>query len=562
MRGLVGNPPPWSIVSLAMLLCAASIVAAEPPRRVRPRTQPINALPAQGAFPAGPGAVAGSPPVPCDLDELAANIKAAVHNKCVGYQFAIYHDGRLFRKFHGGMARTDGDAPARVMSSSDRLELASVSKTFNAIATIKVLALKGKTVNAKIHPYLPEGWAIDDTVRELTFRDLLSHTSKLPKRSVRYKPGTVNQPIKDALNKGRIGKEEYNNINYDILRVCVPYLVDSASMKAAEGDEETHEIALANCFAGLVRKHVFQPAGIGNRITLKDWHPSGSDYKFARYYKFATAGSGGEAAPNRSRQPGRGGWKMNAVQVAQVASALNAGRILTPSQFTAMKNGKLGISRRNVEYGAAYGHSGSNPGTKGSSTGYLILPGNVQVALLLNSKSNECGRPVDIIANAFNEACRSPDLVVTDFKALGSATYEDGKLKVPFSMTVRNQGKESTKHNFANAVRYGDSYRWTGLMDALGAGGSRTVLGIVSIPDPGKSLAGKRIKLVAYCDAPIAAGDTSIPPYGRVKESNEPNNFTRSFEVTAPGTSGGLAPAVQATPKRAASRVTPPRRAP
>jgi hypothetical protein len=234
---------------------------------------------------------------------------------------------------------------------------------------------------------------------------------------------------------------------------------------------------------------------------------------------------------------------MTAQQVAQVIAALEAGYLLPAGQVQAMKDGKLGIFSGTSELGTFYGHNGkSHGGDKGGRAQYLAFPNNIQVALMINSFDNACGSDHDdLIRDAWLDACKFPDLVVTSFTATGAAKFENGKLVIPISMTIKNQGKGATRNNFVNAVRYNQDFRWSGIMDPLAAGASKTVDGSVSIPDPQKGLAGKTIKLVAFCDAPIAAADTSMPEYGRVKESNEPNNLTKSVEVQAPLAIGNVA---------------------
>lgn len=538
------------LTTLAVIALVPATTSAAPPQKTKPAQQAVLAIPAPGVTPlGGAGNLAGSPTVNCDLEELADNLKATFHDKCMGYQIAIFHDGKLFKELHGGLARNSADSPARSISASDRLEMGSVSKTLNAIATIKVLTLKGKTVDEPISPYLPKSWAKHQTISGLKFRHLLSHTSGLEEFSTidpqDYTPGKINQGIKNVLAKGVVHAQtsSYNNMNYELLRVLVPYLSDPAVMKAAEGDEKEHEKALADCFTGLVRQHVFVPAGIGSKVFLKDYHPSGSNYDYARYYNFSNPKSAGVASEDRSLRPGRGGWKMTAQDLGQVAAALEAGYLTTPGQLQAMKEDKLGLFSGDTELGRYYGHNGKSHAGSAAGRGQICMfPGNVQVALLINSDGNTfSGSTGDNLRDAWLDACQFPDLVVTSFTATGAAKFEDGKLKVPFSMTVKNQGKAATKNNFVNAVRYNQDFRWSGIMDPLAAGASKTVSGSVSIPDPQKSLAGKTIKVVAYCDAPIAAADTSIPLYGRVKESNEPNNLTKSIEVKAPAAIGNLA---------------------
>lgn len=126
------------------------------------------------------------------------------------------------------------------------------------------------------------------------------------------------------------------------------------------------------------------------------------------------------------------------------------------------------------------------------------------------------------------------DLTVESFESQGQIRYRNGKLEIPFRMKIRNLGDLPTPANVLNGVSFGKQYRWSGLMKSVPAHGTRVATGVVKIPDPGQLQKGRRVKLVAMADAPIAAADTSIPKSGRVQENNETNNY-RTLEVKVPG---------------------------
>lgn len=119
---------------------------------------------------------------------------------------------------------------------------------------------------------------------------------------------------------------------------------------------------------------------------------------------------------------------------------------------------------------------------------------------------------------------QKPDLIVQQFKRTAAPRYKNGYWEIPVSFKVKNQGNASANNMFVNGVQHGAHYRWSGFMQPLPPGATRTSTGIVKLPDASKILAGKTVRLVAFADAPIAAADTSMPAYGRVQESNERNN--------------------------------------
>ena len=124
-----------------------------------------------------------------------------------------------------------------------------------------------------------------------------------------------------------------------------------------------------------------------------------------------------------------------------------------------------------------------------------------------------------------------PDLVVTSFKAAGQPKVQGKEIWIPVHVEIRNQGKRAAKGKFAVAIKRLGTWRWVKLTETLGRGQSRKMQGIVKIPK--RRFGRKMTKLVVMVDAPIAAGDTSLPKTGRVKESNEANN-TKTLSVKLP----------------------------
>lgn len=140
-------------------------------------------------------------------------------------------------------------------------------------------------------------------------------------------------------------------------------------------------------------------------------------------------------------------------------------------------------------------------------------------------------------AQNYQIATNLPDLRVTAF-AVVQPKYVGTNLVVSFTMVVQNVGNKTTGTHFFNAIYLGDKVVWSGKSDALVPDASHRINGDVSISDPGKSYAGKSFTLVAKADARLIAGDTSVPLWAFVKESNEQNNTFQSVTLTAPKSFG------------------------
>lgn len=480
--------------------------------------------------------------VPCDIDKFAAGIKQAVHGKCTGYSVAIYRGGKLAKRFAGGMARLSVDSPARGMSVNDQIELGSISKTINAMVLLKALEEKGISIETSISGYLPSNWPQHSTIKsgKVTFHKLLRHTSGLKQfdrfDESKYGPGNYNDHVKEAVKLGVVQSQspKYNNTNYELIRVLLAYVVNKKTAKQYEapGKVKGQEIYFSSLLAAMANNRVFSKGGVLGKPKLYD--PAPAD-KAIRYYHFPTPTAAGRHGNDRRRYPGRGGWKMTAAELAAVLSAWNTNKVLSPKMTADMKKLKLGVFNGECTYGTYYGHNGKSHNTKRSGTSqYIVFPGNIVVTLLLNSAENAHGNKTELLRNAFENACKSADLVVTKFKAAGKPKVQGKEIWIPVHVEVRNQGKATANGKFAVAVKRLNTWRWVTLTATLTSGKSRTMQGIVKIPK--RRFGPKTIKLVAMADAPIAAGDTSMPKWGRVKESNESNN-TRTLSVQLPSTS-------------------------
>jgi hypothetical protein len=191
---------------------------------------------------------------------------------------------------------------------------------------------------------------------------------------------------------------------------------------------------------------------------------------------------------------------------------------------------------------------------EGSNAYIWLVPERRMVMVVMANRDKagvaELGEDLRSIVLGAASATGKPDLVVKEFERTGAVQFKNGKWEIPFRYDVVNQGSSGANISFVNSVQVGSKDRWTGFMNALPSkGASKSVSGVVKIPDPSKLLAGRTLELTAYADVPIAAGDTSVPAWGRIDESNDSNN-TAAISVQIPGGLDltGQKPAVPAAP--------------
>jgi CubicO group peptidase (beta-lactamase class C family) len=152
-----------------------------------------------------------------DLHKVLGNLDAKL-SYAEGHSIAIYNDLDLEYTTSGGHARVNPDV---TMTSTIRMDVLSMSKTITAAGIVRQLLAMGLTPAEKIGPHLPSDWTVDPKVASLTFAHVLTHSGGL-KGDAAEAPAL--QALCAAPPAGTIGKVDYQNINYSLLRLLLAYL--------------------------------------------------------------------------------------------------------------------------------------------------------------------------------------------------------------------------------------------------------------------------------------------------------------------------------------------------
>jgi CubicO group peptidase (beta-lactamase class C family) len=173
------------------------------------------------------------------------NIDAAINGKAVGYAYVILHNGVVTAQNAFGQARTAADPPATTMTAEEPFQIASVSKTITAVAVMHLLAAKQISVKSSIAPYLPPSWPLGQGVDQITFAELLTHTSGFLGAGVvpgdnRFTYAQLKDLLSQDINTNykagcklayalRMFVTCYQNANFSLFRIIIPYLLGSAN---------------------------------------------------------------------------------------------------------------------------------------------------------------------------------------------------------------------------------------------------------------------------------------------------------------------------------------------
>lgn len=324
-----------------------------------------------------------------------------------GYAYAIFVDGRWVEAAggQGGQLRKAIDAPAVLHSPLTRQEIASCSKFITTLAMVRMLDRAGLNLDAPIGAYLPAYMNVIASVGAITFRQLLSHHSGLVGgiNDINITLAKMHQSVQTN-NGAQFNIYQYNNMNFALCRLLLPYVywkevmhLPPQTIAKSETNPTLLDSQLATIFLSFVRTDVFKAAGLPTWEELGATDP-GTNWP-ALYYDNNLEGAAGVTIPPLATtlNLGQGGFDLNAVELAQIASAANEYKIVSNPLLNAIrtgyKNRPLGFNDfRTGAYGRYYFKYGninwSVNGRRGGVATMLVdfdcIQAHVQVAVLSN----------------------------------------------------------------------------------------------------------------------------------------------------------------------------------
>lgn len=252
--------------------------------------------------------------------KLQANICGALSKYSVGYSCQV---GGL-RPAFGGQARTAADPPATPMAPDLVTNVASVSKTMTAIGIIQLLTKNKLSIDSKIAPYLYSDWKEGPNINQLTFKELLTHTSGLGQVStcggdVTY--SRLETLIASGVMQSNIGKPQYGNCNFALLRELMPALLGQPLTGYPDGSLRAQQSA--SLYINYMNVNVFQPVSVPTSACKP---PTGTNRILS--YPVPAASSAGTDWGDWTLSCGGGGWVLSGDQIFRVISDLATGNTL------------------------------------------------------------------------------------------------------------------------------------------------------------------------------------------------------------------------------------------
>lgn len=269
----------------------------------------------------------------CDFEgcisqaKLQANICATLNNHVVGYSCLV---GGL-RPMSGGLARTSANPPSTPMAPSLVTDIASVSKTMTATGILQLLANDGLTIDTKISPYIYSDWKQGPNIGQLTFKNLLTHSSgfgQLPNNAcgngITY--SALETIIANGVQASNIGMPDYGNCNFALLRELMPALLKQPLNNIPNGSQRSQQSSAM--YVSYMQSHVFKPVGVQDSSCKPPVNASG-----ILSYPYPAGSTSGTDWGDWSLQCGSGGWVLSANDIFAVVNNLaNGNTLLTAAQ--------------------------------------------------------------------------------------------------------------------------------------------------------------------------------------------------------------------------------------
>src|SRR5690349_4780275 len=134
-----------------------------------------------------------------------------------GYGFVITQNGQIAQTHEAGIGsilRND-TMPFTINSF---INIASVTKTLTTTTFIQFMRYRGITIDSAIGKWLPDSWPKNPQIRNLTFKQLLTHTSGI--RTSRTGWANLKSVVANALEGPQT--RSYSNVNLALFRAMLP----------------------------------------------------------------------------------------------------------------------------------------------------------------------------------------------------------------------------------------------------------------------------------------------------------------------------------------------------
>lgn len=349
-----------------------------------------------------------------NLAEMRENIKGDLNGTVNGYSFVIKQGNVTHARSSGWAIRPVDVDGGQTMTWNTRSFIASVTKTFTAVATLQLLEANDLTIEENISDWLPDNWTKGVGIEDLTFKHLLTHTSGFKQifnglnEAKKDKWGNDWQGLKWIVKNGARpdSSRAYKNANFALLRVIIPKLWKASGMPDADFTAITRDNH-GLLYVIYATNHIFNPSGID----------VGASCSASQLFKPQAMGYDANDASEQGLMSerswancgGDAGLRLSARDLGKFMASLIDGTLLSPYSRLMMDHFRLGWRKNSNEAGdgreGKWWHDGvwNISNNRGYRACVMKYPDNVVAALVINSRT-ESKTACSILKDGYNDA--------------------------------------------------------------------------------------------------------------------------------------------------------------
>lgn len=348
-----------------------------------------------------------------EIDEFVSSLNFSLDEKLSDYQVMVSQKGQLHEVWAKGKAIHAND-PGGVMemTTSTRMNVASVSKFVGAVAMARVLEEHEISLDQPIHNYLPPSWKSKvhpdhweaGSPYFVSFRKLMQMETGIAF------PASVSMPSANAMLEAlelpaissRVGT--YQNGNFTLIRILIGEIEFDLNEKS-----KTYNDNSAQAYYRYIDQKLFAPSKVETvkPVNFKANLPRAYQYPLNLNFKDQDGNIGWLGATNVLNSAGSGGLYLSVMDLGGLMGFFRyTNDILSTEMRKAIMESELGLTEStDGEHGRYLTKSGTRGKDECCDRAFksiiMMFPNDIEVALLINANFNGSG---NLIKQSYDNA--------------------------------------------------------------------------------------------------------------------------------------------------------------
>lgn len=316
------------------------------------------------------------------------SVENALSATVAGYALGLNENGTRIETLIWNWAHEPQDT-GEGWATGVRQHVASLSKQMTAIAMTRLLAAHGIAATTPIIDYLPAYWTKGQNVSQITFANLMTHTSGLDygvsssASDFQFMKGQI------AAGTTHLGQYWYQNMNFGLCRILLATINGNIPVGFSIPDlfgitafnDVVWDAVTITAYEAYLAANVFGPSSVTDPSLAHE-----TDDALA--YTFPVSGNGWNSG-DLTTMAGGAAWHMSVDDILKVMGTFRrSGTIVSAAQAQTMLDDGFGIDWiESTNLGNYYAKNGLwEDGGGHVEQGVLFyLPGNMELAVLVNS---------------------------------------------------------------------------------------------------------------------------------------------------------------------------------